>query len=307
MSTVRFPEYVEAFVERTNEFLGSFEAKLVLSEEREENSSRVYEMEAPSGVAQLLVHRTLRSRDSAVGEYRARTVTTLPDDLAAWFQGKENIANRYATLGLLITNKTGADVGSQCLIRPDSIETLAGTLAAAMVHAGPSIIQSIRQGVAGETSAPVETLSAWSNLDFEQIHYDYAHLGTASLGQRKWSIRLNFRNLLTLAAVHDNPYWRGGLLSLLSVPGADLTIDGEMISIHSLNSWEYLVGEAPTFGGWCRDGNDFVFASFAPNFLKSLPDFTDHLINWATIRAHTAKGFADLERSYRETRGTPAG
>jgi hypothetical protein len=49
---------------------------------------------------------------------------------------------------------------------------------------GQMLTQSVIAKESQEPPPAVEKLSAWSDLDFEQIHYDYAHLGIGSLGSR---------------------------------------------------------------------------------------------------------------------------
>jgi hypothetical protein len=49
---------------------------------------------------------------------------------------------------------------------------------------GRSRLPVMRRSGAQEPPPAVEKLSGWSDLDFEQIHYDYAHLGIGSLGSR---------------------------------------------------------------------------------------------------------------------------
>jgi hypothetical protein len=77
------------------------------------------------------------------------------------------------------------------MIRQAVTTSLAGVLAAAIVHARPSILVSIRRVFNQEPELTIETLSAWGDLDFEQIQYDYAHLGLGTHGKRRWSMNLH--------------------------------------------------------------------------------------------------------------------
>jgi hypothetical protein len=143
-------------------------------------------------------------------------------------------------------------------------------------------------------------LSAWSDLDFEQIHYDYAHLGVGSLSSRRWVMRVHPHGVLSLDAVHNNPYWGGGLLCLSRVPQQLLGGEENKIDVNAMNLWDNLVSDTPTFGGWCRDGNDVVFTQFIPNLMKGLPDFTDLMIAWARCRLASAPQLIELERKLGE-------
>jgi hypothetical protein len=297
MSPPIFPEYVEAFIARTNEFLGSFDTKLTPSDEHQ--VARGYSVRTPRGIAGLLVYPTFRSTSEPGGEYRARAWITLPEGLADLFQSgdiSEGAWNQYASLGALIKSEQGVEIRTQCLIRPDSIDVMSGTFAAAIIHATPSILEPIVKTIAAsvqtndaskEKVAQIDTLSAWSDLDFEQLHYDHAHLGVGKLMSREWRRSYYHRYELSLSAVHNHPYLGGGLLLFLRIPQADLLVDRKAVATNDLNKWESLFSDAPTFGGWCKDSDGCVFVSFAPNFLKGLPDFTNYLVQWATTRAHT--------------------
>ena len=103
------------------------------------------------------------------------------------------------------------------MIRQAVATSLAGVLAAAIVHARPSILVSIRRVFNQEPELTIETLSAWGDLDL-QIQYDYAHLGLGTHGKRRWSMNLHPHGWLSLDAIHNNPYWGGGLLCLSWLP-----------------------------------------------------------------------------------------
>ena len=177
MGDVAFPEYVEAFIGETKRYLEGFEAKLILLNEISESQSRVYQISRDDGPIELIIHRTERSLQHPIGEFRCRMHAKIQPELVEFLRGKEAFFNKYATLGALITDGDDAYVLSQCLIRPAVISTLAGVLAVAIVHARSSILDSIRRGLNQEPESTIEMLSAWGDLDFEQIQYDYAHLG----------------------------------------------------------------------------------------------------------------------------------
>jgi hypothetical protein len=47
---------------------------------------------------------------------------------------------------------------------------------------------------------------------------------------------------------------------------------------------------------WRRVDDDLAVASFVRNFLKGVPGFTHHLINWARMRARSIERLVDCER-----------
>ena len=189
---------------------------------------------------------------------------------------------------------------SQCLIRPNAITTVAGVLAAAIVHARPSIMESIRSELNREPRPNVETLSAWGDIEFEQIHYDYAHLGLGTQNKRRLTMNLHPHGAVSLDAVHNNPYWGGGLLCLSWLPEKLLRADDSPVDVNAMNICENLIAESPTFGGWCRDEDNIVFAQFLPNITKGLPAVTDLVISWARQRLMSAKELVEVVRKLKE-------
>ena len=71
-----------------------------------------------------------------------------------------------------------------CLVPERIQDTAAGVLAAAIVHAKRSLVVSTATALANDQSSPVQQISAWTNLDFEKVHCDYAHFGMGSVGSR---------------------------------------------------------------------------------------------------------------------------
>jgi hypothetical protein len=299
MSEVEFPPNVEQFIGLTNQFLEHFKLSLVLREQFPDTQARLYEVEAQDGPVKVVIHRTSRSFNTPTGEYRIRVMAEAPTELVDFFRGKEMLANRVATLGALITSKEGGWVGCQCLI-PDQHHTIAGLVAAAIAHARQSLIVSNWKALSKEESKTVERLSEWSDLDFERLHYEYAHLGIGSIGQRRWILNLLDANqregaILTMDAVHNNPYWGGGLLCLLRMKGRPFGSNGNEIRVNELNVWANLVANTPAFGAWCAEGNDFVYVQFVPNFMKQLPGLMDLLVAWARSRSREFAMFVELE------------
>jgi hypothetical protein len=302
MSQVLFPEFVNGFIQMTEECLEHFDMKISLGDENSDGQIRSYELIGAPFKTIFMVHRTQRSFDREDGEYRARIITEIPDQLSALLQGKDAQVNHLATLGAMISNDEGVDVCAQCLIDPYDTGNLAGLCAASMVQSAESLIHS-QASILNPDHAnkdAVHEMSAWGDLDFEQIQYDYAHLGTGRHNEKEWSIKLGVRDTLTLTAVQNNPFYGGGLLSLLWVPREEFDDRENVISIKMLNDVEHLFGEAPTFGGWCDDGDNYVFTSFFPNYLKNLNGITDSIINWAIIRSQMIKPLIEVSTSISE-------
>jgi hypothetical protein len=281
MANPPFPEYVENFIETLKGFLSAFNAELrdCTDEQTAAAQRRDFELLHEGLKTKLVVHRTLHSMDRDVGEFRARVMTELPRELGQAPVDVESFLNKFASLGAFITRDDGVSVGCQSLIPETTYPTTAGIMAAAMVHAAPSILQGFQRGLGQGASDPLHALSAWSDLDFEQIHYDYSHRVVGQIVERGW-----WCGQLLLQAVDDNPYWGGGLFMRL-LPDPDFLGDNEHnISINDLNlaSWAY--DDAPFFGAWCKDDDTIWYVSFAPNFLKDVPGFVDLMIDAATNR-----------------------
>jgi hypothetical protein len=280
MSGVVSPDHVVRFITAVGEFLGHFHCSLEPSENPNLVGKEAQEYRI-SGVGHptfLVVHRTEASVGQPFGEYRARARAILPAELQGFLQGKAAALNQLATLGALLEGPDRAEVACQFLLDEADCEMTAGVMAAALVHAAPSLLVSIRKAMLGEAQGPVQAMSAWSDLDFEQIHYDCAHLGTGRLRTRGWSLLLTPEARLDLNAVQDNPYWGGGLLALLRLPAETFQLGGREADLNELNLLCHAMDNVPTVGAWCRDGEEVVFVTFAPNLLKQLPGFTDRLV-----------------------------
>jgi hypothetical protein len=147
-----------------------------------------------------------------------------------------------------------------------------------------------------------DDISAWSDPDFQRIREKRPDFGITELGERRWAVNFVGSNaVLRLAALDDRPFSGPGLLSRMLMPNEEIEPDGQKIGVNDLNFVDVSVGEAPTFGAWCSDryahaehAQRYEFMSFAPNLLKSLPDFTEHLIEWSAMRAHTIKQRIEL-------------
>jgi hypothetical protein len=312
---VNFPDYVEAFVEQTKFYLQTWDVKLIPEKGREEEDFRSYQAQTAFGTTELILFQV--GRRSGPPDFRARACTTLPREHEfALFRDRAAIPNSYATLGALIPGEDALHVWSQCIIHEATIPVEAGTMAAAIVHAAPSIIETMRELAMKEAPEVFaargvdptikrrheDDISAWSDADFQRIQERRADFGITLLGERRWAVNFVASNaVLRLAAMDDRPFFGPGLLSRLSMPNEEIEPDGQKIGVNDLNFVDVQVGEAPTFGAWRSDRyahaehrRHYEFASFAPNILKSLPDFTEHLIEWSAMRAHTIKQRIEL-------------
>jgi hypothetical protein len=305
---VPYPAYVEEFIERTRSSLRAWNANLILDDEGANGPGRSYRVETPFGVTKLMLVRV--GRPSGVPDYRARACTTLPKEYDAVFRGCETIPNRFAALGAYISGREAPAVWSQCVIHKGAIATEAGTMAAAMVHAALSITETLRMKAMeeaperfaadsrfGKTSwQPTAEVSAWSEPDFQRLERKRPEFRIDRAGERRWIVSFSGSEaFISLAAIDDDRYWGGGLSSLLRMPNGEVEAQGEKVRASDLNFVDLHGGEAPTFGAWCEDrcaydeSRYYDFVSFAPNVLKALPDFTEHFVEWAIIRARTIK------------------
>lgn len=297
MRELVFPDHVEQFIEMVAHLVSAYGEQFEDAEEYEKSEARRYRVSTRFGPATVFVHRTRRSRDQESGEYRCRVVAPLPQESWSILRGMEDQANRYATLGALVTTREDASVLSQCLIEADYSATLAALTAVSAIHAAPSMVAGIGRTFAEKKPSRVEQLSAWTELDFEQIHYDYAHLSIGRLSRHEWTRSVHLHGRISLSASRNNPFWGAGLLCLSSIPRHVLGCGNTAAEINELNGWENLISNVPTFGGWCRDGENVVFVQFAPNPAKELPQITELMVDWAAQRLVQAPRLIGLMNS----------
>jgi hypothetical protein len=294
MTEVDFPHYVEDFVRLTGEFLQGFELSLALEAQFPDTQSRSYNVEASDGPVGITVHRTSGSLGQEIGEYRVRVLAHVIPEFTKLARDIQSSVNSLASVAALVDGATG--VTCQCLIPEHEYYTTAGILALAIAHGRRSLLLSQAKMMTGKSDNTVEQLSDWSDLDFEIAHYDHAHLGRGTRHQRGWRMVFLGGASLSLDAVHNNPYWGGGLLVLLAVPKATVSEIDPELDAEALNMWGNLVGRTPTFGAWCERDDQFVFVQFFPNFMKPLPNLTDLIIRWAWVRSYEIQTFADFRR-----------
>lgn len=297
MSNSLFPEHIDTFINIVKLFLSRFELELSLCEEFTKNESRLYKVEATDGPVDIIIHRTSGSMDQAVGEYRVRVIAKVDENFTKFARGQQDFINRLATFGAI--DSSAEAVICQCLIPERGIEVTAGMLAVAIAHARRSLIVSNGKMLMNSENNQVEKLSAWGDIDFEVLNYDNMHLNISDIERRSWVVPLYTGGSLQMLAIHDNPYWGGGLLCLLRERKGVYLTSGEDIGSDELNTWGNLIGVVPTFGAWCSDGDDFVFAQFIPNFMKGLPDLLQHLAWQSRMRSVEIKKLILAEREYR--------
>jgi hypothetical protein len=305
MSDVVFPDYVETFIEATNRYLGKFGVNLEEVSQNLQSQARLYRISiaGDDDPIELAIHRTSRSFEQLVGTYRARMNAVIDPELARHFRlrGKELHVNRFATLGALAISEKDASVACQCLIQPDTQETVAGILATAVVHARPSILKGLLFAFNQEQRPLTEQPSAWTDVDFAQLQREYPDLELEAEA-RTWMISCRPRGVLSLTPVDNDPYWGGGLLCQSFIRESTLGPGGSKVDVNEMNIMGYLADNTPMFGGWWRDDDILVFRQAIPNFLKGLPNVTHLLIAWARSRLAFAPELVELARSWEQQR-----
>jgi hypothetical protein len=297
MSNPMFPNHVVEFLNIVEVFLSRFHLEISLCEEIEKNQSKIFKVEAIDGPVDVIVHRTSGSMDDHIGEYRVRVIAKLDENFTNLARNKQDFINRLATFGAI--DSSAECVICQCLIPDRGLEVSAGMLAVAIAHARRSLVVSNSTMLSNTADNQLEKLSAWGDIDFEMLNYDNMHLNISNIERRNWVIPLFTGGFLQMSAIHDNPYWGGGLLCLLRERKDVYLSPGEYISSDDLNTWANLIGVVPTFGAWCSDEDDFVFAQFIPNFMKGLPDLLQYLAWQGRMRSMEIKTLIHAERNYR--------
>ena len=287
-SQVSKPSIVQAFESELTQFISEQGGQIRSSEPISGSTPGwSYEVAGPGGMANLIVHQTQRSLASDIPEYRVRLGVSVTGEAASLLRGRGNWTNRFASLGAVVDAGEGVEVFSQATLNWPDLTMLSALLALASVHGAGSIEHSVRNSMTGAVPN-LTSLSRWGDIDFERIHYLNAHYGAARRGQRSWRVVCMQGATIELTAVDNNPYWRGGLLVLISIPKARLGING-VAPIEGINFCDWFYGIAPMFGGWCDDGDNLVFVSFFPNSAKNLPHLDSYIIQWARARIQSAE------------------
>jgi len=275
----QYPEIITAFLDSLSRNLESYEATLKLTENLLDNKQPAlfFRIENAAWDPTLIIHQTLESSDTDYPEYRVRINISFPEELTEYLQDKVNIINRYVLFSSVINFEQTIEVVSQSILNMEDLELTSYMMSIAAVYGATTVTESFKNLMEGK-SDDVDVMSAWTDLDFEQIHYDYAHLGAATLSKRHWSMLSPFGRL-EFDANHNNPYWKAGLLSLQYYNKKSLGVEDE-VSANDLNRISYLFDDQPLYGAWVDDDDYFVFVTFIPNFMKSVPGMADHLVNW---------------------------
>ena len=294
MTDFPFPPEVQGFVDLVAYYLEDFQTNLVLAQANPKIEAKEFSVELNNRKIRVIIHRTKRSFDEEVPEYRARMIDELPDEAAHAHRGVEFFSNRFTTVAALISWDSSVSVCAQLLI-PFSNQTVsAGLFAAAICIGSPSILVGSQRSFQGAAPPKVETLSAWGDLDFEILHYDTAHLGNVTRGRRAWSQHYLYGTSLTLTPLHNNPAYGGGLLGRFRAP-ADVF---STLDVNDLNQIDFEADHVPFLGAWCKDDEAFVFTQFFPNFMKGLPDLNETIIRWSQQRA---RSIFDLVRHHSDS------
>lgn len=303
MRQTSFPRHVEAFLDDVRFYLAGFDCALVVDpdddEPHEDLEIGVWHVQGAPRPTKLLVHRTSWSNDGKGAVYRARVWSNLPKEAGDIALKHADVLNRCAALGALIEVDGDAQVVSQAIIRDEDNRALAGVMAAATVYNAEAIFISWHRSVAGDQGGKVQSMSAWSDLDFEQIQYDWAHLGSGRRLTRGWNIGFGWQAHLQLVAVEDNPAFGGGLLALLHLDTDVLRVNDDLPTMGELNLGSYLFSDPPMIGAWTSDEDNAVFVTFLPNLLKGLPNITERLVYWSMFRAWTARDIARISLEQR--------
>lgn len=288
--------HVDDFLAELRLALASMGASLVEDPGSADGKMRSFQVPEAQIETRLLVLPTPRSPDLPFGEYRAFVTITFPSGAEGVLARLALEGSPFATLGTMI--RDGRQMSAQTIIEPGSPGTLAGILAASMMHAGPSMLEYLRhtqKPSTREQEAPISLSqpSAWSELELEQMHFSLAYAGATSLEGRTWEVKLHTMTL-SLTATDDHPYFGGGLLSRLSVPRDICSVDGVPVRVVDLNSADIFTGDAPTFGSWIADAEGYSFISFLPNSLQALPEFAEHWLDWSARRAGGVRSLAEF-------------
>ena len=283
MSAIQLPESVSTFLDILQQYLG-------LLDRHAEFVSRVdgvqtlwtYRVNGVVPETNIMIHQTQESLESGAPRFRVRIGATIDGEQGSLLHGIESIANRYCMLGALMAHSNQTfTVGSQFIIGDGNLHTCAALSAAAAVNGVASLLGAFSRSSSGE-KPHVQQLSSWSQLDFERLQYEFAHLGDCRASDRECQVRTMWGDI-GLSAVHNNPYWGGGLLVLVSTEIDRLGIEGSA-PVNEMNLIEWLSGDVPMFGGWSADGKYVRFVSFLPNFMKEVDQLMGHIVSWGRGR-----------------------
>ena len=286
MSKDIFPDYVNVFTSDLEVFLDEYQVKLVLQKDLLEGKqpALIYTVPDAPWSPSLIIHQTERSLSEDVKEIRVRLGVTLPEEISDYFRGKEDMVNRYASLAAVISSDNTVDVGCQAVLSEGNPSQIAYMMSVAIMYGARSITESVKRELNGDKH-DIEELSAWTDLDFEKLHYDVSHLGIGVIGHRYWVMNTLYGRL-ELLANHNNPFWNAGLLALSYYSKDQLGV-GDEVSANDLNQLTFLYDDVPMFGAWCDDGDNFIFATFLPNIMKSMPDIDEQIVKWFMQRSRS--------------------
>jgi hypothetical protein len=289
MREAQLPEPLVEFLDSLQFYLGLFEtgAKFVERADGEQTLWR-YQVEGVLPETYIMMHQTQESMGSNKPRFRVRIGATISGEMGSLLQGMGSGVNRYTMLGTLILHsKPSLTMGAQFTLGDGDINTCAALAATAAAKSYESLTGSVRQAISGEQPQVVQ-LSRWSGIDFERLHYAFAHLGAARASDRELILH-SIWGKISLTPVNNHPYWGGGLLVLVSPNKTNVDLDVPMLA-NEMNIYEWLASDIPMFGGWCPDEDQLRFVSFLPNFMKDVPQLLEHVVSWGIRRLRSVEG-----------------
>jgi hypothetical protein len=289
MSEAQLPDPLVKFMQSLQFYLGFFQEEAEFVDRVDgEQTVWTYRIHGSPPETVIRMHQTLESVGSDKPRFRVRIASTIDAEMGQFLHGMGSGLNRYTTLGALILHsKPSLTLGAQFVLGDGDINTCAALAATAAVKNYDSLVGLVRQAIAGEESKVVQ-LSRWSSLDFERLHYAFAHLGAGHASDREFVLRSLWGDIL-LTSVNNHPYWGGGLLVLISHRKPNLALEDSVLA-NELNVCEWLASEVPVFGGWCADMDQLRFVSFLPNHLKELDHLLDNVVSWGMRRLRSVEG-----------------
>lgn len=294
MENIDLPEIIKTFLEALEKHLAQYKSTLTLSENLLNNKQPgiIIQIENAPWQPELIIHQTQQSLETEFPVYRARLGTSLPDELSNWVRDKANISNRFVSISALMVSEKSVDVVTQSILTITDLELTAYMFSIATIFGATSITESIKNELE-KNNEKIGILSAWTDIDFEQIHYEYAHLGSCHLSPRHWSMN-SLLGTVELDGTHNHPFWKAGLLSLQYYNKKQYGIDNGEINSNNLNQMSFLLDNTPMYGAWVEDKENMIFTTFLPNFMKGVPDITDHLVKWFMERSGSFHDYIEL-------------
>jgi hypothetical protein len=272
--------------------LTDFNCDLDTAEEDKESGSKIWRVEGAPYETSISLEPDSKNLPSGARSFRVHAHTVFPSELAQFFRrggsgvfgGREGMINKFASMAALITSDSNVIVGCQSSLNSHKAGMVAALIGVASVFGARTIIESLQAATRPPESAPAKPKepSRWGDVDFDLVHYDLAHLGTGQLAANGWHLA-GMHGVVELRVEHAHPFWGGGLQALFRVPREQVGFT-DSLSINDLNRVALLMGEAPTIGAWCEDGEDICFTTFVPNLMKPFRGIEAELVSASLVR-----------------------